>query len=55
MSTARSGSAAWAQTPSGVGDTRIPISPSFTATISRCSSRTPTSSTSPPAMPHAMR
>ena len=41
--------------PSGVGDTRMPISPSFVTTISRCSSRTPSSSISPPAMPHAMR
>ena len=55
MSTACSGSLVWAQMPSGVGETRIPISPSFTATISRCSSRTPVSSTSPPAIPQAMR
>ena len=38
MSTARSRSVADAHTPSGVGDTRMPISPSFTTTISRCSS-----------------
>ena len=55
MSTARSRSVADAQIPSGVGDTRMPISPSFVTTISRCSSRTPSSSISPPAMPHAMR
>ena len=32
----------------------MPISHSFETTISRCSSRVPTSSISPPAMPHAM-
>ena len=40
-STARSRPGLCAQTPSGVGETRMPISHSFIATISRCSRRAP--------------
>ena len=53
-STARMRSSARAQIPSGVADTFSPISPSFDATISTCSSRAPTIVISPPAIPHAM-
>ena len=53
-STARSRFDASAQRPSLVGEMRMPISHNFMETISTCSGRTPTSSISPPAMPHAM-
>ena len=53
-SIARRRPSARAQRPSDVCDTRMPISHSFDTTISRCSRRVPTSSISPPAMPHAI-
>ena len=54
MSTALRRSREKAQIPSAVGDTFIPMAPSFRASISMCSSRGPTSEISPPAIPQAM-